>query len=88
MVSSKIILNSIVRDVAPCHWSPSPSPWLCLNTDGLVCPRSKYARAGDVIRDSSGTWVACLVVKLEFLMLSRRSCGRSMTAFFGLAVGS
>ncbi|KAK9042739.1 hypothetical protein V6N11_071100 [Hibiscus sabdariffa] len=31
--------------------------WVCLNTDGYVCPRSKYARAGGIIRDSSGAWV-------------------------------
>ncbi|KAK8631060.1 hypothetical protein V6N13_079824 [Hibiscus sabdariffa] len=47
MVSSKKkIARPIVRVVAPCRWLPPPSPWVCLNTDGSLCPRSKYARAG------------------------------------------
>ncbi|KAK8675357.1 hypothetical protein V6N13_033426 [Hibiscus sabdariffa] len=57
MVSNKIISKPIVRDVAPCCCLPPQSPWVCLNTDGSVCPCSKYARAGGIIRDSSGTWV-------------------------------
>ncbi|KAK8705765.1 hypothetical protein V6N13_049357 [Hibiscus sabdariffa] len=39
------------------RWSPPSSPWVCLNTDGSVRPRSKYTRAGGVIRDNSGAWV-------------------------------
>ncbi|KAK8997445.1 hypothetical protein V6N11_020923 [Hibiscus sabdariffa] len=57
MVSSKITSRPIVRVDTPCRWLPPPSPWVCLNTDGSVCPRSKYGRARGIIRDSSGAWI-------------------------------
>ncbi|KAL4383428.1 hypothetical protein GQ457_15G011540 [Hibiscus cannabinus] len=39
-------------------WSAPSSPWVCLNTDGAACLHSSYAKAGGVIRDCNGFWIA------------------------------
>ncbi|KAK8598499.1 hypothetical protein V6N13_094468 [Hibiscus sabdariffa] len=39
----------------PVQWNPAPSRWISLNTDGTVCPSSRYARIGGLFRDSSGS---------------------------------
>ncbi|KAK8499600.1 hypothetical protein V6N11_025515 [Hibiscus sabdariffa] len=57
-VSSTAHVRQSVRDVPIPGWSALSSPWVCLNTDGAVCLHSSYARAGGVIRDCNGAWLA------------------------------
>ncbi|KAK8484624.1 hypothetical protein V6N13_093286 [Hibiscus sabdariffa] len=38
-------------------FSPPPSSWICLNTDGGVCKSTNLAKAGGLFRDSCGTWI-------------------------------
>ncbi|KAK9003597.1 hypothetical protein V6N11_084237 [Hibiscus sabdariffa] len=39
------------------QWHPAPSRWISLNTDGKVCPSSRYAQLGGLFRDSRGSWL-------------------------------
>ncbi|KAK8492576.1 hypothetical protein V6N13_017550 [Hibiscus sabdariffa] len=57
-VSSTVHVRQSVRDVSIPGWSAPSSPRICLNTDGAVCLHSSYARAGGVIRDCNGAWLA------------------------------
>ncbi|KAL4319869.1 hypothetical protein GQ457_18G005670 [Hibiscus cannabinus] len=41
----------------PVQWNLAPSRWISLNTDGAVCPSSRYARIGGLFCDSSGSWL-------------------------------
>ncbi|KAK9032449.1 hypothetical protein V6N11_056713 [Hibiscus sabdariffa] len=50
-------LPSPLHDASPCQWSPPPSPWICLNTDGGVCKSTNIAKAGGLFRDNCGTWI-------------------------------
>ncbi|KAL4348691.1 hypothetical protein GQ457_17G012930 [Hibiscus cannabinus] len=50
-------LPSPLHDASPCQWSPPPSPWICLNTDGGVCKSTNIAIAGGLFRDNCGTWI-------------------------------
>ncbi|KAK8609092.1 hypothetical protein V6N13_025399 [Hibiscus sabdariffa] len=57
-VSSAAHAQQPVRDATTSSWSAPSSPWVCLNTYGSTCLRSSYARAGDVICDCNGAWLA------------------------------
>ncbi|KAL4284474.1 hypothetical protein GQ457_16G015800 [Hibiscus cannabinus] len=51
------LLPSPLHDAPPCQWSPPPSPWICLNTDGGVYKSTNIAKAGGLFRDNCGNWI-------------------------------
>ncbi|KAK8565123.1 hypothetical protein V6N12_058698 [Hibiscus sabdariffa] len=58
IVSTAAHAQHTVHSATASRWSAPSPPWICLNTDGSSCFRSNYARAGGVIRDSNGAWIA------------------------------
>ncbi|KAE8689424.1 hypothetical protein F3Y22_tig00110940pilonHSYRG00583 [Hibiscus syriacus] len=60
------------------HWSPPPTNWCKVNTDGSCKTGNGFATCGGVIRSSDGSWILGFGKLLGIALSLRRSYGEYM----------